>query len=209
MYMKFDFFNNIQGLTQNWCSLSQDRLVTPTIGIPTKCMYSVVHYLSKKRSQMSVCQIDLELQLVLWKQLRTPFSENKRWKKKRTKKMEGAFNTRKHGKRNAGCTLSLREPKTRQERECRWKHSPRLGRSRVASLALTFLVVCGVRINESRILAGYRLWFLIVFLKSAFPSGLRARSNSVKSYTRIASSWVTLARESCRTKALGESVQPA
>ncbi len=62
--------NFLQGLSQNWSSFSLDRLVTPSIGIPTKCMYSVVHYLSNKHLRMSVCQINLELQLVLWKQLR-------------------------------------------------------------------------------------------------------------------------------------------
>ncbi len=39
----------MQALSQNWCSLSLDWLVTPSIGIPTKRIYSVVHYLSKAR----------------------------------------------------------------------------------------------------------------------------------------------------------------
>ncbi len=59
----------LQELFHNWCSFSPDELVTPSIGIRTKRTYSVVHYLSNKHTQKSVHQIDLELQLVLWKQL--------------------------------------------------------------------------------------------------------------------------------------------
>ncbi len=59
----------IQELSQNWCSLFPGGLITPSIGIPTKRMYSVVHYVPNKYPWRSVCQIDLELQLVLWKQL--------------------------------------------------------------------------------------------------------------------------------------------
>ncbi len=54
---------------QNWYSLSPNGLVTPSIGIPTKHAYSIVHYLSNKHPQTSVPQIDLELQFFLWKQL--------------------------------------------------------------------------------------------------------------------------------------------
>ncbi len=52
-------------LSQKWWSLVLDGLVTPSIGIPTKRMYSVVHYLSNKHPQMSVRQTELELQPVL------------------------------------------------------------------------------------------------------------------------------------------------
>ncbi len=41
----------IQRFSKNWYSFSQDGLVTPSIGIPTKCTYSAVHYLSKKHSR--------------------------------------------------------------------------------------------------------------------------------------------------------------
>ncbi len=62
----------------------------------------------------------------------------------------------------AGCTLSPREPETMRERECRWKHSPRmlscsLGRLYFVSLPLAFLVVCDVRVKGSRVSPGCRL----------------------------------------------------
>ncbi len=47
----------IQGLSQNWCSFSPDGLVTPSIEILTKRIYSVVHYLSNKQLWTSVYQI--------------------------------------------------------------------------------------------------------------------------------------------------------
>ncbi len=56
---------NIQGLSQNWCSFSSDGLVTLSIGILTKCTYSVVHYPFNKHPQTSVCQIDLNLSQVM------------------------------------------------------------------------------------------------------------------------------------------------
>ncbi len=64
---RHDELTYAKGFSQNWCSLSPDGLVMSSIGILTKCMYSVVHYLSNKHPQMLVCQIHLELQLVLWK----------------------------------------------------------------------------------------------------------------------------------------------
>ncbi len=69
-FMKFveEYFNT-QRLSQNRCSFSLDGLVTPSIGIPTKCMYSVVHYLSNTHPRTSVHWIDLKLQLIVWKQL--------------------------------------------------------------------------------------------------------------------------------------------
>ncbi len=45
--------------------LTLSRLAMPSIGIPTKHMYFVVHYLSNQQLQTSVFQIDLKLQLVL------------------------------------------------------------------------------------------------------------------------------------------------
>ncbi len=76
---------SIQGLSQNWWSFSLDALVTPSIGIPIKRIYSIVRYLSNKHHRMPVCQMDLELKLVLWKQLRVPSKkskENNKWKHK-------------------------------------------------------------------------------------------------------------------------------
>ncbi len=55
----------VQGLSQNWYSFSLDGLLTPSIGIPTKRIYSVGHYLSNKYLRTSAGQIDLGLQLVL------------------------------------------------------------------------------------------------------------------------------------------------
>ncbi len=78
LYIYFFYFTtftwtlDIQGLSQNWCWLSPDGLMTPSIRILTKRTYSVVYYLSNKHPQISVRQIDLELQLVLWKQLHIP-----------------------------------------------------------------------------------------------------------------------------------------
>ncbi len=57
--------HQVQGLSQNWCSLSPDGLVKPSIGIQTKYTYSVVHYLSNMQRCTSIHRIDLELQLVL------------------------------------------------------------------------------------------------------------------------------------------------
>ncbi len=61
-----------KGCPKNWSPLSLDGLVTPSIGTPTKCPYSTVHYHSNKYSWTSVCQIDRQLWLVLWKQLHVP-----------------------------------------------------------------------------------------------------------------------------------------
>ncbi len=63
---------------------------------------------------------------------------------------------------NAGCSFLLIEPETMRERECRWKHSPRmlscsLEGSCFVSLPLTFLAVCDVRVEGSRVLRGCRL----------------------------------------------------
>ncbi len=74
---------NLQGLSQNWCLLSLDRLVILSIGIPTKCIYSAVHYLSKKHPQMSIHQIDLEFTTGFVKTVvcTPPKKERKKWKK--------------------------------------------------------------------------------------------------------------------------------
>ncbi len=64
-------------MSQNWCSFSPDAVVTLSIGIPMKCIYSVVHYLPNKYQWTSVSQTDLELQLVLWKQLRVPLQKTR------------------------------------------------------------------------------------------------------------------------------------
>ncbi len=66
------FSGKLQGLSQNWYSLSPNDLVTPSIGILIKHTYSVVHYVSNKYLQTAVCKIDLKLQQVVWKQLRVP-----------------------------------------------------------------------------------------------------------------------------------------
>ncbi len=68
-------------MSQNWSSFSLEGFVTPSIGIFMKCMYSVVDYISNKRPWTSVCQIDLELQLVLWKQLCVLFKKKEKWTK--------------------------------------------------------------------------------------------------------------------------------
>ncbi len=54
----------IQRLFQKWCSFSPDEFVTSSIGIPTKCTYSVVHYLSNKQPWTFLCQINLKLSVV-------------------------------------------------------------------------------------------------------------------------------------------------
>ncbi len=38
---------DLQTLSQNWCSFSLDGIVTPSIGIPMKGTYSVVHWEAK------------------------------------------------------------------------------------------------------------------------------------------------------------------
>ncbi len=74
----------IWGLSQNRCSFSRDKLLTPSTGILTKRTYSVVHYLSNNHLWTSVCQVHLELQPVLQKQLRVALQKKKK-KKKLTK----------------------------------------------------------------------------------------------------------------------------
>ncbi len=78
----------VQGLSQNCCTLSTNRLVTPSIEIPTKRTYSVVHYHSNKHLRTSVRQIDLKLTADFVKTVACPPSENERCKKKRKKKWE-------------------------------------------------------------------------------------------------------------------------
>ncbi len=76
--------------------LSLDGIVTPSIGIPTKCVYCVIHYLSNKHLQMSVCQIDLELQLFCENSYTFP---SRKWEVQEEvdKKMKGVFRVWKHG----------------------------------------------------------------------------------------------------------------
>ncbi len=95
---------------------------------------------------------------------------------------------------SVGCTLSPREPETRREWECKWKHSPRLGCCLVSSRFFS-----GSRCLSQRV--SYLTWlspliFDSFFFHSAFPGGLRAHSDSLQSHTRTVSSRVTLARES-------------
>ncbi len=108
-------------MSQNWCSLSPDRVVTPSIGIPMEHTYSVVHYLSNKHPQMPVCKIDLKLQLVLWKQLHVPFHEQE-VPEEADKKMGEAFNVQKHGKceRKSVCLVRLRFKK--HDKWARWNN---------------------------------------------------------------------------------------
>ncbi len=89
---------------------------------------------------------------------------------------------------NAVCTLLPRELETTRERECRWKHSPRmlpysLKRSCLASLALTFLVVRDVRVKGSHVSPGCRL---VSRTKS------KVHGKSVESCTRTILSHATL-----------------
>ncbi len=87
----FNQYTLQQELYQNWCSLSPDRLVTPSIGILTKCTYSVVHSLCFQQARTDVsCQIDLKLQLVLWKRLHVSLWRM-RYAKSEQKQMEGAY----------------------------------------------------------------------------------------------------------------------
>ncbi len=102
----------------------------------------------------------------------------------------------------AGCTLSPREPETMRERECRWKHSPRLGCSRVASGARVsrhwlsfFLVVCDVQV-----LAWLSPRVTHVKIKSS-------RQECRELYSHGLVSCNSLSRVS--PNRLGESVQPA
>ncbi len=66
-----------KGCPKTGIRFSPDGFVTPPIGIPTKRMYSVVHYLSNKHPRTSVHQLDLELPQILWKQLRVHLQKNK------------------------------------------------------------------------------------------------------------------------------------
>ncbi len=96
---------NAQLVPKMVLTLSLDGLVTPSIEIPMKCTYSVNHYLSNKHLWMSLCLIDFELPVVFWKLLQCTPLEMVRCKKL-TKKMEGAFNVRKHGKCKGWYTLA-------------------------------------------------------------------------------------------------------
>ncbi len=60
--IKFYVLHTYVPSTRNWCSFSPDGLVTPSIGIPTKRMYSAAHYLSNKHVWTFVC---LELRIHL------------------------------------------------------------------------------------------------------------------------------------------------
>ncbi len=69
----------------------------------------------------------------------------------------------------------------------------------LTSPALSFVTVRDVRVEGSRVSPGCCLWFLRVFFKSSFLQGVRVHGESVQSYTRTASSRVTLTRESHQT----------
>ncbi len=57
---KFVQFIKIKGGPKTGACSLLDGLATPSIGIPTKCSNSVVHYLSNRHPQTSVCKIDLK-----------------------------------------------------------------------------------------------------------------------------------------------------
>ncbi len=84
--------------------LTLGRTCNAICQILTKRKYSVVHYLSNKQPRTSVCQIDLELQLVLYKQLRELSGKQKVHEAGKIK-IGRMFNIRKHGKCNASRIL--------------------------------------------------------------------------------------------------------
>ncbi len=105
---------------------------------------------------------------------------------------------------NAGCTLSPREPETMRERECRWKHLPRmfwcsLGRSCLTLLALAFLGIHDVRVKGSHVSPVCRL-VSCATIKSSRQECRESHSPSLVSCN---------SRSRILPTALGNSVQPA
>ncbi len=96
----------LQELSQNWCPLSVGGLVMPFIGILTKRMYSLVHYLSNKHVWMFGRQ--LKLQLVFWKELRVPLQRTIGARRSRWKKWEECSMFRSMGSVRGKCLLHSR-----------------------------------------------------------------------------------------------------